>query len=188
MKRHERVKMIVLTALFAAVTAILAQIEIPLPYVPISGQTLAVGITATILGSWYGALSMILYMALGTVGLPVFAGMSSGIHVLVGPTGGYIIGFIFAAFIIGFILERARFNYFWAIIANVVGMVVTLVFGTVQLKYAMALSWGQAVTAGVYPFILVGLIKSVLAAWIGILVHRRLVTARLLFERKSKAA
>lgn len=68
--------------IFAAITAVLAQLEIPLPLVPISGQTLAVGLAATILGSRKGALAMLCYVLLGTVGLPVFAGATGGVHIL----------------------------------------------------------------------------------------------------------
>lgn len=79
----DRVRMITLCAMFAAVTAIFAQITIPIPVVPISGQTLAVGLTATILGSRYGAIAMICYVALGAIGLPVFAEAKGGAQVLV---------------------------------------------------------------------------------------------------------
>lgn len=179
--------MIIQCSIFAAITGIFAQIEIPLPLVPISGQTLAVGLTATILGSRYGAFSMVGYAALGAVGVPVFAGFSGGMQVLAGPTGGYIFGFIAAAFITGAILEKTKFNLTMAMIANTVGMVVILIIGTIQLKFVAELSWAQAMAAGVYPFIVVGLIKAFLASWIGITVRNRLVQARLI-QGSTKAA
>jgi biotin transport system substrate-specific component len=183
----EKLRMIIHCAIFAAMTGIFAQIEIPLPLVPISGQTLAVGITATILGSRYGALSLICYAALGAVGVPVFAGFSGGAQVLVGPTGGYILGFIVAAFFTGLILEKTKFTIPMAMIANTVGMVITLILGTIQLKFVADLSWSQAMAAGVYPFIVVGLIKAFLASWIGITVRKRLVQAKLIQNRKVAA-
>ncbi|UXH43770.1 biotin transporter BioY [Rossellomorea vietnamensis] len=176
----EKLRMIIHCAIFAAMTGIFAQIEIPLPLVPISGQTLAVGITATILGSRYGALSLICYAALGAVGVPVFAGFSGGAQVLVGPTGGYIFGFIIAAYFTGLILEKTRFTIPMAMIANTVGMIITLILGTIQLKFVADLGWSQAMAAGVYPFIVVGLIKAFLASWIGITVRKRLVQAKLI--------
>ncbi|PKG24608.1 biotin transporter BioY [Niallia nealsonii] len=175
-----KLKNLILCSLFAAITAILAQLEIPLPYVPISGQTLAVGLTATILGSKLGAISMICYTCLGAVGLPVFAGASGGIGVLVGPTGGYIFGFIAAAYITGYILEKTTYSIPIALAANIVGMVITLIIGTIQLKFAMDISWSKSLAAGTYPFIAVGLIKAFLASWIGIIVRNRLVHANLL--------
>ncbi|MCR8850239.1 biotin transporter BioY [Rossellomorea sp. SC111] len=183
----EKLRMIIHCAIFAAMTGIFAQIEIPLPLVPISGQTLAVGITATILGSRYGALSLICYAALGAVGVPVFAGFSGGAQVLVGPTGGYIFGFIVAAFFTGYILEKTKFTIPMAMIANTVGMIITLILGTIQLKYVADLGWSQAMAAGVYPFIVVGLIKAFLASWIGITVRKRLVQAKLIQNRKVAA-
>jgi biotin transport system substrate-specific component len=184
----EKLRMIIHCSIFAAITGIFAQIEIPLPLVPISGQTLAVGLTATILGSRYGAFSMIGYAALGAVGVPVFAGFSGGAQVLVGPTGGYISGFIAAAFITGLILEKTKFNLTMAMIANTIGMILILILGTIQLKFVAELSWGQAMAAGVYPFILVGLIKAFLASWIGITVRKRLVQARLIQGSTKVAA
>ena len=105
-EKSKRLRILLNCSIFAAITAILAQIEIPLPLIPISGQTLAVGIAATVLGSRQGALAMLCYAAIGAVGIPVFAGFSGGPQVLVGPSGGYIFGFIAAAYITGLILEK----------------------------------------------------------------------------------
>ncbi|WP_077329536.1 biotin transporter BioY [Virgibacillus siamensis] len=176
-KQSKKLRDMLHCAMFAAITAILAQIEIPLPLVPISGQTLAVGITATILGSRKGAVSMICYAAIGAVGLPVFAGFSGGPQVLAGPTGGYIIGFVAAAFVTGCILEKTRFTIPMAMLANTVGMVIILIIGTVQLKFIVNLDWYEALAAGVYPFIAVGFIKAFIASWIGITVRKRIMTA-----------
>lgn len=178
--RNNRLKMLIVTALFAAIIGIMAQITIPLPLVPITGQTLAIGLAATILGKKYGTLSVIVYIMLGIAGLPVFSGMSSGLGVVFGPTGGYIIGFLPAAFFIGWILERFGFTVTTAIIANIIGMIITLSFGSVWLKFVAELSWMAAITGGVTPFIIVGIIKAVLAAIVGILVRNRLTSAKLL--------
>lgn len=185
-QQRKRLRYMLNCALFAALTAILAQIEIPLPLIPISGQTLAVGITATILGSKQGALAMICYAVIGGAGVPVFAGFSGGAHVLVGPSGGYIFGFIVTAYVTGFILEKTSFRFQNALIANIIGMFITLAFGTTQLKFILDLSWNAAFVAGVYPFIIVGLIKAALASWIGIAVRKRLVHANLILETKQK--
>jgi biotin transport system substrate-specific component len=186
--RNDRLKMLILCGVFAAITSVLAQVDIPLPLVPISGQTLAVGLTAVILGSRYGTLSILVYIALGAIGLPVFAEMKAGVHILVGPTGGYIFGFIVTAFVTGFILEKTTFNIKMAMVANVIGMIITLVMGTIQLKLVLDMSWSAALAAGVYPFIVVGLIKAYLASWIGITVRRRLVQANLLQNKVQEAA
>lgn len=182
--RNERLKWLLLSAVFAAVTAVFSQITIPLPLIPITGQTLAVGLAATILGSRYGTLAMIIYVLLGAVGLPVFSGANGGIQVLVGKSGGYIFGFILTAYITGLILEKTRFSFGWALVANHVGMVVTLVCGVIQLKYVLDIPWSAAVMSGGVSFLLVGVVKAVLAAWIGIKVRERLVSTGLVQVNK----
>ncbi|WP_205683770.1 biotin transporter BioY [Brevibacillus migulae] len=175
-----RLRGLILSALFAAITAILAQVTIPLPLVPITGQTLAVGLAATILGSRLGTLSMLFYALLGAIGIPVFSEAAGGFQVILGPTGGYIIGFIVTAFVIGLIIEKTRFTFTNAMIANIIGMVVTLAIGVVQLKFVTGMTWDAALAAGVYPFIVGGIVKAVIAAYIGIIVRKRLAQAKLL--------
>ncbi|WP_121614618.1 biotin transporter BioY [Virgibacillus halodenitrificans] len=176
-----KLRMMIVTALFAAIIGVLAQVTIPLPLVPITGQTIAIGLAATILGWRYGTLSILLYLALGAIGVPVFAQMSAGVGILFGPTGGYLFSFIPTALCIGLYLEKTSFNLKNAIIANIIGMFISLLLGTVWLKYIAELSWGAAFASGVAPFLIVGLIKAVLAAWIGIMVRQRLASANLLY-------
>lgn len=101
-----KLRMMIISALFAAIIGVLAQVTVPLPLVPITGQTLAIGLAATILGARYGTLSVLIYLCMGAIGIPVFAQMSGGLGILVGPTGGYLIGFIPTALIIGFFLKK----------------------------------------------------------------------------------
>ena len=110
--KNDKLKGMVFAALFAALTAAVAWFEIPLPFtpVPITLQTLVVLLSGAMLGSYYGALSMLLYIAVGALGLPVFAGGASGIGVLLGPTGGYLFSYPVAAFAIGKMLERKNLN------------------------------------------------------------------------------
>ncbi|MFD2923693.1 biotin transporter BioY [Halobacillus naozhouensis] len=187
-EQSRKLRVLINSSIFAAITAILAQFEIPLPLVPISGQTLAVGITATVLGSRQGATAMICYAAIGAVGIPVFAGFSGGLQVLAGPTGGYIVGFIAAAYITGFLLEKTTFTIPMALAANTLGMIIILIFGAVQLKFVAGLGWEGALNAGVYPFIAVGIIKAFLASWIGITIRKRLIQASLLSTSDKKSA
>ncbi|MDP4084918.1 MAG: biotin transporter BioY [Bacillota bacterium] len=190
-KEQQKLRTMIISALFASIIGILAQVTIPLPLVPITGQTLAIGLAATILGSRFGTLSVLVYLAIGCAGIPVFAQFSSGISALFGPTGGYLVGFIPTAFIIGYYLEKNSFRFVHALISNIIGMFVTLLIGTAWLKVAAHLSWAGAFTGGFTPFIIVGLIKAALAAWIGVTVRKRLVTAKLLssnsFSKKKSA-
>lgn len=180
-----KLRMMIVTALFSAIIGVLAQITIPLPLVPITGQTLAIGLAATILGSRYGSFSVILYLIIGSSGVPVFAEFSGGFSKLIGPTGGYLVGFLPTAFLIGWFMEKTSFNFKNAVIANSIGMLITLAFGTAWLKVAANLSWTAALAGGFTPFIVVGLIKASLASWIGILVRNRLISAKLLFSEKN---
>ena len=170
----------ILTSLCAAIIAVLAQILIPLPLIPITGQTLAIGLVVTILGLKHGTYAVLLYILLGAIGLPVFQSFTGGLGILFGPTGGYIIGFIPTAIVIGFYLKKTRLTFTHALVANILGMLVTLAFGAVWLKYIAELSWTGALLSGVIPFLIVGVIKAILAAWVGVIVRQRLQQANIL--------
>src|SRR5699024_7332374 len=113
-------------------------------------------------------------VVLGGLGLPLFTGCGGGIEVLTGPTGGYIFGFIAAAFLIGYFLEKTTFTVKNAVIANIIGMLVILLCGVIQLKAVASMNWPEALAAGVYPVMLTGVIKACLAGWGGILIRKRL--------------
>ena len=167
----------ILAAEFAALIAIFSQLTIPTGLIPLTGQTLAVGLAVTILGRRVGTYAILLYLLLGLIGLPVFTEMKAGVAVLFGPTGGYLIGFIFNGLITGAILEQKEFTYRWAVIGNVVGAMVTLAFGTAWLKLYGSTGWLQAFQGGFIPFIVPGVIKALLAAYLGVLIRKRLPVA-----------
>ncbi len=110
----EKLKGMVFAALFAALTGAVAWFKIPLPFtpVPITLQTLMVLLSGAMLGAYYGALAMIIYLVLGAIGLPVFAGGSSGVGALLGPTGGYLFSYPVAAFVIGYMTQKRKLNAF----------------------------------------------------------------------------
>ena len=109
-----KLKGMIFASLFAALTAAVAWFKIPLPFtpVPITLQTLMVLLSGAMLGSYYGAVAMIIYLALGAIGLPVFAGGSSGVGSLLGPTGGYLFSYPLAAFVIGKMIEKKKITIF----------------------------------------------------------------------------
>jgi Uncharacterized conserved protein len=113
------IRQMTLISLFAALTAVGGFISIPLYPVPLTLQTLFTLLAAMILGSVMGASSQIIYVLLGVIGLPVFAGFKAGIGILFGPTGGFLLGFIISAYIIGKIVElkkkRIFFIIFWQV-------------------------------------------------------------------------
>lgn len=160
----------VLVVAGAAVTAVAAQLAIPLWPVPITGQTLAVLLVGSTLGALRGALSMVLYAVLGLAGLPVFAPQDDGSHLtgsaaLAAPSFGYIIGFIFAAAFVGWIAERSWDHRFLGAIASFLGgTVVTFALGMVWLASVLGLTLEQTLQAGLYPFVIGGFLKALLAA------------------------
>jgi biotin transport system substrate-specific component len=165
-------RMMVFASLFAALTAAGAYIHIPIPFspVPITLQVFFVLLAGSILKSKWGSLSMIVYILLGIAGLPVFAGGSSGIGVLLGPTGGYIIGFILAAFIIGKLSERTENPTGSGLLANALnmsaGVLVIYLCGIFQLMMMAKIGLGAAFTLGVIPFLPGEVVKTAVAAYI----------------------
>ena len=170
----------IFVAFCAAIIAVLAQITIPLPLIPITGQTLAIGLVVTILGMKYGTYSVLLYILLGCAGLPVFQAMTGGIGIVFGPTGGYIIGFIPTALAIGWYLKTFGVTIPHAIVANILGMLITLAFGATWLKFLNDLTWTAAFLGGIVPFLIVGIVKAIIAAFVGVIVYQRLTQAKLL--------
>ncbi len=153
---------------FAMLTALAAQIRIPVPGtpVPITGQTFAVLIAGAALGSWAGAGSQMIYVTMGLVGLPVFAGGNGGIDYATGATLGYLVGFIAAAWVIGRLSERGQDRNVWsAIPAFLTGNAVIYLFGVTWLWWSVdaIATLQEAIVAGFVPFVVGDLLKVALA-------------------------
>jgi biotin transport system substrate-specific component len=162
----ERVRDVVLVISGALLTALFAQISIPVAGspVPITGQTLAVGLVGATLGARRGAASMALYAVLGLF-LPFYADGDSGWDVIWGASGGYIVGFIFAAGLIGWFAEHgADRNVVLAFLAFVLGQLVIFAFGLVGLKIAVGETWSWTIHNGFTIFIVGGLVKAAIGA------------------------
>ena len=158
---------IVYIAVFAVIMAICSWISIPAA-VPFTLQTFGVFIAAGVLGGKRGTLSVLVFILLGAVGIPVFANFSGGIGVLVGPTGGYIIGFLFSALVMWAMEKLPGKKSIMQIVSMVVGLVVCYAFGTAwfMVVYGKANGPVGLVTAlgwCVFPFIIPDLIKIALA-------------------------
>jgi biotin transporter BioY len=158
---------VVLVVGFACLTAAFAQISFWIGPVPVTGQTFAVLLAGALLGSRRGALSQLSYLAIGATGIPYWfaPGGALGIARLVGPTGGYLIGFVAVAFIVGWLAERGWDRRVWtAALAMLVGEVVLYVFGLSWLAHLVP--EGTVLQIGLYPFIIGDVIKMVAAALI----------------------
>jgi biotin transport system substrate-specific component len=150
---------ITLIALFAALTAAGTFVALPLPFspVPVALQNLFAVLAGLCLGPFAGSLSVALYLVAGALGAPVFAGASGGLARLLGPTGGYLLGYLFAAFVGGLVAGRPgtdrqcpRWRLF---LAAALALIAVYLPGTVWLKRIMGFGWTQALVGGVLPFL-----------------------------------
>ena len=145
--------------------ALLAQVSIPVPFspIPITGQTIGVVLVGGLLGAKRGSLSILCYIFEGAMGMPVFAQMKSGMHVLVGPAAGYLWGFVIAAFLIGFLTEKGfakkPLSSFLSCFAAT-----TIILITGMLYLALFKGLDDALIMGFYPFLVGDVVKSSLCA------------------------
>lgn len=176
------VKQIALVGLMAAIICVLAPFALPIPISPvaISLGTLAIYFVLTVLGLKLGTVSVIVYILLGLVGLPVFAGFTSGPGKLFGPTGGYIIGYLLMAPICGFFIDRWGDKFLSSFLGMILGTAVLYLFGSLWLAYQASYPLPQAFTVGVVPYIPGDLIKLILAMVLGRQVRKRLKRAGLI--------
>ena len=172
-KTKSKVYPLAMTAVMAAVTCVLGPMSIPIGPVPISFTNLAIYISLYLLGWKRGTLSYLVYMLIGTVGMPVFSNYSGGMGKLFGPTGGYIIGFIPMAIIAGIVIDKSR-NRGIQLAGMIVGTALCYAFGTAWFMAVYARTSGPvgvmtALGWCVFPYIIPDLVKLVLA----VLLSRR---------------
>ena len=168
-----------LSALLCALLAVLSQIQIPLPPVPVSLSLLAVHLCGALLGSRRGAAAVGCYVALGAVGLPVYAGFSGGVSVLFGPTGGFLFGYIPCAFVVGMLSGRLGFTRRNLMLSMAVGTL--LCYGMGMVWFSLSTGTGLIASLGscVLPFIPGDLIKIALAATLSLRLQKPLRSAGL---------
>lgn len=178
----QKTKAMVLCAFFAALTGVFSAISIPLPFtpVPINLATLSVFLAGGLLGSKRGSLAMTVYVLLGVIGLPVFSGFTSGVGILVGPTGGYIAGYILAAFIVGITQELIRKKGFACRFFSFdLPIVFSLIAGLLGC-YALGTFWFMQVTG-------TGLVASLSMCVVPFLIGDalKIITATILIKKLS---
>lgn len=161
-------------ALMVAMNCVSAYIIIPLPFSlsPLALQTLIVNLTGYVLNAKQAFMTMLVYLLVGLAGVPVFTGGSAGPGKLFGPTGGYIIGFLFTAvFLAYFKGEKYSFKRY-ALLGCVIGIPLIYVFGVVQLKLITGIGWDKAIMTGALPFIPLDIVKCLAAAVIAGPINR----------------
>lgn len=188
-----KTKELTLIGLMAALICIMGPLSIAIPIspVPISLTNFALYFVVYVLGMKRGTMSYCIYLLMGLVGLPVFSAFTSGPAKLLGPTGGYLIGFLFAALICGYLIDRSKGSVLMYFVGMVLGAVIYYLFGTVWLAFQLSMQGaaGQegsirailagmdfkaALAAGVYPFIIGDILKMVVCILIAPQVRRRL--------------
>ena len=167
---RNKTRNLVLCALFTALVTVFAQISIPLPLtpVPINLGSMAVMLCGSLLGKKYGSISILVYIFLGIIGIPVFANLSGGISVLTGPTGGYIASYILVAFIIGLMTEKHGNKLYIYIISFFISIVICYTFGTAWFIVLTKNSLVASLTMCVLPFILGDLLKIIGASFLSL--------------------
>lgn len=169
-KPRTAIKDLVFTAMFAAVIAVCSIISIPIGAVPVTLQTFAICLSAAVLGWKRGTLSVFIYILIGAVGLPVFAGLKGGVGVLAGPTGGYIIGFIPAAVLIGLVAEKTARKLLPLSLSMTGGVLICYAVGTVWFMVVTGRGIAEALMLCVVPFLIFDAVKIALA----VLLSKRL--------------
>lgn len=172
--KNSKTRNLVLCAMCAAITCILAPISVPIGPVPISLCTFAVMLAGVVLGAKFGFVSQLIYVLLGAVGVPVFAGYSAGVGAIAGMTGGYIVAYPILALITGLIYwkfgreKTGKLKILWMFIAMIIGTVVLYAFGTAWFCVVSGMGLGQAMTLCVIPFLPGDFLKMVVVAIVSV--------------------
>ena len=185
------VRQLALCGVMAAVLCVIAPISLPIGPISITGATFAIYLTVYLLGGLWGTVSVLVYLLVGFAGLPVFSNYMGGATRLVGPTGGYLVGYLPMALLAGFVVQWA-FRRFggqdgkgWIAVAVqllglVLGTAVLYAFGTAWYCFQAGVELQKALAACVFPFIPFDLLKMAAALLVGVPVRRQLERARLL--------
>ncbi|MBQ7775188.1 MAG: biotin transporter BioY [Lachnospiraceae bacterium] len=170
-----------LIGLTTAIICILGPIAFAVPFspVPVSLGLLAVMLATRLLGARLGFMSCLIYILVGLVGLPVFSGFTGGIGVLLGPTGGYLLGYLFLPLCTG-MMNFCKHRTPARLLGMLIGLLACYFCGTLWLSHQMEISFGSALLAGVLPYLPLDLAKQGIAWFLGGLIRKRLNKAGLL--------
>lgn len=178
MSRKINIKEMTKLSLCVALICISAYIVIPLPFTPImiTGQTIAINLTALILNPMHSAACIAIFIFLGVSGLPVFAGGNSGLGTLFGPTGGFIIGFLFAVTAIGYFKGEKISLFRYLLVTVFIGMPIIYLSGVLYMGYILNITYIKAIRLAVIPFLAGDLIKAVPASIIAVRLNNYLTS------------
>ena len=178
-QKSSKVYKMVMVAIMAAVICVLSPFSIPIGPVPISFANLAILFALYLLGWKMGTCSLLVYIVIGMIGVPVFSGFTGGFAILLGPTGGYIVGYIPMAIISGLAIDKTD-NKILQFLGMVLGLAVCYALGTAWFCHEAGAGLHKALGACVIPFIPGDLIKIVIAMFLGPVIRKALVKANLI--------
>lgn len=171
--KRNRIHRMSLIALFTALMCILAPISIPVGSVPITLANLVVFLSILLLGTKDGTLSCLAYILIGVLGLPVFSNFTSGLGVVLGPTGGYIFGYILTCLVSGIFVEKCR-NKKIRILGLLLGLVISYLVGTLWYSYITKMDFFVSLLVCVVPFVIIDIVKIVIALLLSDMIVKRL--------------
>ena len=183
---EEKVRQVISTrsltiiGLMTAVCCVLGPISIPIGAIPVSLGVAAILLTVYVLGMFKGMVATLVYILLGAVGLPVFTGYQGGLQKLSGPTGGYIIGYIFLALIAGAFIDRFSYKKcYMHVVGMVLGLAVCYLFGTIWFMFVTKMNFVAALSVCVVPFLVFDALKIAFCFTMGIGIRKALTAAHL---------
>ena len=168
------VKKITSIGLMTAFLCIMAPWAIHIGPIPITLATFGLYLVSAVLGEKYATVSVVIYLILGAVGVPVFSGFSGGIQRLVGMTGGYLLGYVPCAFVIGLIISKTKKHFIWYLVAMLIGTVILYSIGTAWYIWQTGNTFFAALGLCVVPFLPGDIIKIVAASVLGFELNKRL--------------
>ncbi|MBQ3103362.1 MAG: biotin transporter BioY [Oscillospiraceae bacterium] len=174
MKRTEKTKKMARCALFAAVIAVVAPFTVPLGTIPVSLASLAVMLAGVILPPAQAVAAVGTYLFCGAIGLPVFSGAQGGLSVFLGPTGGYLWGYLLCAFVTAFLSRQKNRSFLLCALGAFAGAVLSCLCGAVYYMLLSKVSFGTALGVCVFPFLPMEAAKAALAAALGRSIRRAL--------------
>ncbi len=173
---HEKVFNLTSTSVFTALLAIIAPISIPLAgFVPISLATLVICLFSAVLGLKRAVAGVAVYIMLGAVGIPVFSGYTAGLAILTGPTGGYIVGYLFMAGATGIFADKTKFPF----VGMIIGTLITYILGTIWYAHVTGLTFIVALTSAVLPFVIIDGAKIAVSSVLAPIIKKALQKSKI---------
>lgn len=176
MNQNKKIKSMIMISMFTAVLSVLSYISIPLPFSPVSltGQTLGIMLIGSVLAPYEAVTSLVVYLLLGAVGIPVFSGGHSGLGSLFGPTGGFLFAFVLGVFVIALLKGDGK-KVSRLLFANLIGgVIIVYLIGVPFLAFSLKMSIVKAATVGALPFIPGDIVKVVVASISASALNKRL--------------